>query len=602
EEKIRVKDIARDDYYAYRNGKIVYTAYEPDARWGQRDYSVIKVLDMATRQVVQLTHRSKYFQPGISQDGTVIVAVQFTPDQQQELHVLDAATGALLHRVPQPGERLIHTYPAFYDKDHIVSCVRNAQGMMTLAMVNLQTGATDKLLPWSFAIKGYPVLQGDTVYFSAGSGYQDEIFAVDIKTGNLFKLTGESLGAYQPAVNNAERLIWSSYTAKGLQLKEKQLQAEDWQPVMQISTVNTPDLYLPVALQQTGGNMLNSIPTGGYPVSAYSKLSAPFNFHSWRPYYEPPEWSFTVYGQNILNTFQSQLYYTYNENEGSHTTGFTGIYGAWFPWVTGGATYTFNREMSDNARTIRWDELNANIGLSLPLDLTKGRWYKNLTLASSFNTEQLNITGKYKDSIAGPQFNYLLFSVSWGSQTQKAVQHINPRFAQSVLLRYRTVVDDHTARQWLASALLYFPGLGVNHSFVFGAAFQARDTADQYRFSNQFPFARGYHGVDAPRMWKGSVNYHFPLVYPDWGIAQLVYFSRIRANLFFDYARAKNLRTGDIHSFRSAGTEVFFDTKWWNQQPVTLGVRYTHLLDKANAGIISPHVWEFILPVDLISR
>jgi hypothetical protein len=602
EKKIRVKDIARDDHYACSHDKLVYTAYEPDALWSGRDYSVIKVLDMTTHQVLQLTHRSKYFQPDISQDGTLIVAIQFTPDQQQELHVLDAATGALLHRVPQPAEHLIHTYPKFYDRDHVVSCVRNAQGLMTLAMVNLQTGIADNLLQWSYEVKGMPVVKGDTVYFSASSGYQDDIFAVDIKTKTLFKLTDEPLGAYQPAVDNAGRLVWSSFTAMGLQLKEKRLKAKDWLPFMQLSAINASDLYLPTALQQTGGNVLDSIPYGQYPVSTYSKLSSPFNFHSWRPYYEQPEWSFSLYGQNILNTFQSQLYYTYNENEGSHKTGFSGAYGAWFPWITGGVSYTFNRKVSDTARTIQWNELNANIGLRAPFDLTKGRWYKNLVLASSFNVEQLNITGKYKDSIAGPLFNYMQFSLNWNSQTQKAVQHINPHFAQSLLLRYRTIINGHTAHQLLASASLYFPGIGVNHSLVLGGAFQLRDTADQYRFSNSFPFARGYQGVDAPRMWKGSANYHFPLVYPDCGFAQLVYISRIRANLFYDHAWAKSLRTGNTFSFRSVGAEVFFDTKWWNQQPVTFGVRYSRLLDKDVVGTNNPNRWEFILPVDLFSR
>ena len=121
---------------------------------------------------------------------------------------------------------------------------------MTLAMVNLQTGAADNLLPWSYEVKGFPLVKGDTVYFSASSGYQDDVFAVDVKTKALFKLTDEPLGAYQPAVDNAGRLVWSSFTAMGSQLKEKQLKAEDWQPLMQMSTINAPDLYLPIALQQ----------------------------------------------------------------------------------------------------------------------------------------------------------------------------------------------------------------------------------------------------------------------------------------------------------------------------------------------------------------
>jgi hypothetical protein len=36
EQKLRVKDISLDEHYSYRNGKIVYAAYETDPRWGWR--------------------------------------------------------------------------------------------------------------------------------------------------------------------------------------------------------------------------------------------------------------------------------------------------------------------------------------------------------------------------------------------------------------------------------------------------------------------------------------------------------------------------------------------------------------------------------------
>lgn len=602
EEKIRVKDIAQDDYYMYRNGKIIYTAYEPDARWGQRDYSIIKILDVRTKQVKQVTHRSKYFTPDLSPDGKKIIATQFLPDQKPGLHILDAETGKLIQQVPVSDSTTIYTYPKFYSDEEAICCVRNGAGMMTIALVNLLTGKADNLLPLSFEVKSFPVIKGDTVYFSAAAGYQSDIYAVDIKTKLLFKLTDESLGAYQPAVNNNGKLAWSGFTADGYQLKEKQLQPADWLPLSFTTTVNAPDLYLPGALQQTGGNILENIASDSFTVSKYSKTSSPFNFHSWRPYYDQPEWSFTVYGQNILNTFQSQLYYTYNENERSHAVGFSGTFGAWFPWVTGGASYTFNRRASDDTRIIMWNELNGNIGLSVPLNFSKGRWYKNLTLASSFNVEKLDITGRYKDSIANALFNYLQFSVNWSSQTQKAVQHINPHYAQTFLLRYRTIINEYTARQLLASGSLYFPGIGVNHSLVLSGAFQSRDTADQYRFNNGFPFARGYDAVDAPRMWKWSANYHFPLAYPDAGIGQIVYFMRVRANVFFDYAQGQSLRTRNIFSFRSTGAEIYFDTKWWNQQPVTFGVRYSYLLDSNLGGANNVNRWEFIMPVDLFSR
>lgn len=601
EQKIAVKDIGLDDYYAYRNGNIVYTAYEPDTRWAQKDFSVIKILNVYTKQQKQVTHKSKYFTPDISDDGEKIVAVQYLPDQHTALHIIDANNGSVLQKISASGENEGFSFPRFYGNNHIVVCVRNNVGMMNIAMIDLRENSTDYLLPWSYEVKGFISVKQDTVYFSASDGYYDNIFAVDIKTKAASKLTSETLGAYQPTVNNKGKLVWSSFTANGYQLKEKVLQKVDWEPVMQTATVNTPNLFLPNALQQTGGNMLDSIPYNNFPVSKYSQRFSIFNFHSWRPYYEQPEWSFTVYGQNILNTFQSRLYYTYNENENSHKAGFGGTFGGLYPWITGGVSETFNRTIRDSTRIIHLNEFNANAGFSIPFNFTKGKWYKYLTLSSTFNAEQVNFTGVYKNSPSS-WFNYIESSLNWSSQVQRAIQQINPRFAQALFLRYRTAVSNYTANQFLGTASIYLPGIGINHSLVITGAFQQRDTANKYYFSNSFPFARGYNSFDYPRMWKGSANYHFPLFYPDWGFGQIVYFLRIRANVFFDYAQLQSLRTKEIYSLRSTGTEIYFDTKWWNQQPVTFGIRYSYLLDNKLAGMSNANRFEFILPVNLISR
>ena len=63
EHRLRTKDISIDDQYSYRNGKIVYSAFEPDARWGWKDFSVVKILDINTNQQRTLSHRTKYFTP-----------------------------------------------------------------------------------------------------------------------------------------------------------------------------------------------------------------------------------------------------------------------------------------------------------------------------------------------------------------------------------------------------------------------------------------------------------------------------------------------------------------------------------------------------------
>ena len=100
-------------------------------------------------------------------------------------------------------------------------------------------------------------------------------------------------------------------------------------------------------------------------------------------------------------------------------------------------------------------------------------------------------------------------------------------------------------------------------------------------------------------MWRTSANYHMPLVYPDWGLAGIVYFLRVRSNFFIDYSRLYSNSKSSSSSLSSTGVELFFDTKWWNQLPVSFGIRYSYLLDADKVGL-NKHQWELVIPTNLI--
>jgi hypothetical protein len=146
-----------------------------------------------------------------------------------------------------------------------------------------------------------------------------------------------------------------------------------------------------------------------------------------------------------------------------------------------------------------------------------------------------------------------------------------------------------------------------NHSIVLTAAFQSVDTMAT-SFANRFANSRGYEDYYFRRMWKLSGNYHFPIAYPDFGIASIVYLQRLRGNIFFDYTRifAGYFKNPPFYvtDLRSIGGELFFDTRWWNQLPVSFGVRVSHLLDNGfNTADRKGNTWvEFILPVGLIQN
>ena len=81
-------------------------------------------------------------------------------------------------------------------------------------------------------------------------------------------------------------------------------------------------------------------------------------------------------------------------------------------------------------------------------------------------------------------------------------------------------------------------------------------------------------------------------------------FQRIRATLFYDHQRSYFNDKQRYLEMRSAGAEIFADTKWWNQYPLTFGVRVSRLLDNdplAGLGKGS-YVWELVLPVAIIPR
>ena len=100
-------------------------------------------------------------------------------------------------------------------------------------------------------------------------------------------------------------------------------------------------------------------------------------------------------------------------------------------------------------------------------------------------------------------------------------------------------------------------------------------------------------------MYKLGANYNFPIAYPDWGFANLFYIQRLRGKVFFDYTSAKLNDYTELKN-RTAGAEIYFDTKVWNSFPLSFGIRFSHLLDTdmMNPGV--KNKFEFIIPIGFV--
>lgn len=585
EKRIRLRSISSEDWYSYRNGTIAYTAFNVDRRWSLVDYSDIMLLDIATGSERQLTKKGRYYTPDLSPDGRSLVAISMNDALETELHLLDLRDGTLVKKF-RSGDASYLFHPRFIDTANIIAGERHSDGTISWSRFNLVRGTVELLLSPSLAASGYPVVKDSLVYFTASFDGNDEIHLLHLQNKSVRKLTDEQTGNYYASVYG-DTLLWSAFTASGMVMKTKNLPTGTAVPLrLQPGGPAT-------ALFEIAGDTSNILatPTRSFSSRDYSKSTGLFNFHSWDPS------SAAIYSNNILNTLEAEIFYRYNEAENSHGTGFNLAYGGWYPVLRTGLEYIFNRHIQTPEREYTANSWEAQLGYEIPWNLTKGRTLRSMRFGTNGVYNRLQPTGASKNLLQKNDNVYLHHFISWGQQLQRARQHIYPKLGYALAGNYRHLVNKK-GFQANGGAAVFLPSFAVNHSVVLSAGYQRVDTGNRV-FTNRFALARGYPDYYYTRMWTAGFNYHMPLLYPDIGFASIVYLLRVRSNLYFDYSKVRS-KTGTVQdALRSTGAELFFDTKWWNQLPVSFGVRYSYLVDGQYARG-NRHVFEFIMPVGLI--
>ena len=598
EHRIKLRNITSEDWFSYRNGTIAYTAYSTSARWSLVNYSNIVLLDIQSGEEKTITSKSRYYTPDISPDGRRVLAVAFTDSLESELHLLNRE-GVIEKRIKAPAGALF-VHPKFRSDESFVVAIRQAASTMSLHSGTFNNDRMETILQPMTATIGYPSIQGNKLYFVSSQSGNDDIYELDLSgrfpAQRIRQLTFGQTGNYFPSVLN-DTLVWSQVTSNGQRLQKAALKS---MKAVDISGADLQKRGVPfrIALQDAPNVLTGS--NREFESEEYKKTSGLFNFHSWRPNYTDPEITYSLYSNNILNTFSNQLFYRYNINETSHGVGFITSYGGLFPVINAGLTYTFDRTVKTTSLAYTLDQVEARLGYNIPLNFTSGKTYKLLNFGSNYVYNQLKPTGAYRNVLRGRTANYLHHFLSYTQQLPTAVQHIFPKFAYTVNGQYRHLLGE-LGYQALAGASLYLPSIR-NHSIVLAANIQKTDTAN-ITFSNRFANSRGYNDFYFPRMWRLSGNYHMPLLYPDTGIPGIMYFLRVRTNFFYDFTRVYDRRENFANQ-RSVGGELFFDTKLFNALPATIGFRVSHLLDNdfSRTRPKGSNVFEVIVPLDIIPQ
>ena len=177
----------------------------------------------------------------------------------------------------------------------------------------------------------------------------DDIYALDMSSGELRKATDARFGAFEPSVDmDHRRMAWSDYTNKGYNIAVKEIDPSHFETFDPLAPIKEQPFFS--YHDQAARKQAAFIPPRTdsiFESKDYSRAGHLFHFHSWSPFWfdytdpniDNPTVSpgITLLSQNILSTAVTSLGYEYRNGQSFLHTNF--IYKGWFPVLDFSMTY-----------------------------------------------------------------------------------------------------------------------------------------------------------------------------------------------------------------------------------------------------------------------
>ncbi|UII32010.1 hypothetical protein LVD17_27370 [Fulvivirga ulvae] len=585
--------------------KVVWNEIHFDPRWRVRTYSVIKSYDFETNRVKIITDKSRYGGAAISPDASRIATVLTTEDQNTYLVILDYDTGKEIKRFDNSENQFYSMARWSADGKQIVTLKTTEEGRSVVTF-DVDSGLEHTLIQESHENIGHPVLYKNMLFFNSPVSGIDNIYMLDMETGKRYQVTVSKYGAYNPEISNdGDFIYYNEHTVNGLDVVKIPLNKSDWKAFSEIKD-QPVKYYQPLVEQEGHEDILSNVPDTEYPERKYSRIGHLINIHSWGPYASTDLNSarFGVFSQDVLSTTAISLGYQYDEVEetgfGYVNVSYQGLYPIIDIQVSKGSRSTVeavtNENNEDEDVTFNWDETSVDVGLRLPLLLTKSKYHRELSIENEVGitkVENFNQNFRFLDQQGNGNLYTNEATVSFYNLLKQSSRDINSRWGQSFSASHTSSPfgGAYDAGQLALRGTLYFPGIFKHHSFYVRGAYQHKswklDTLsnDTYLLSNQIPLPRGYSHSTWEDFFSASVNYTLPLWCPDIALGPVLNLKRIRANLFYDYGyseidlvnQAQRVRLQRDDTYQSIGVDMLFDTNFLRfPADVAIGFRFSY--------------------------
>jgi hypothetical protein len=536
-----------------------------DPRWSFRDYRVIKSYNYYTGKIQQLTNRSRYYAPSVSDNGKLIVTVEVTIDNKYFLVILDPKDGHIIKKISTP-DNLLFVHPRWSaDNKSIVSVVFGKQGN-NLALINAETSRVETLLPYtSLEIKRPSFLNQFIIYQASYNGI-DNIYSLDTVTHDIAKITTSRFGASDPiGTKDQSAIIYSNYTDNGFQLVKETIDKNNWIKVI-VPAISAFPLAEKLTLQENFIFNSDSVPTVNYKTNKYIKALNLFNFHSWAPVgvdiqniTAAP--GFTFLSQNLLSTNVTTLGYLYDRNQRTGKYFLSMTNESLYPAIDLSIDYGDRRDIkiTSTSDTIpaKWKELNIYAGIRVPLKWTHNVWLRSFQPGIGVNYKNPNINRSEQFGPEHTQDVALNFSLEAENLMKASLRDIYPRWGQKLQVNFSNTPFTGVLNSFFAAQLtLNFPGIGRHHNLHLYNAYQTK-TENLYSFANKIYFPRGTENIFSDKIFSFSALYSMPLFLPDCQLSHFLYIKRVKSALFYDFAKSYDKLSPRIYS--SVGLDLTMD-------------------------------------------
>lgn len=561
--------------------------------------------DLASGEVVRLTHGLRAREPDVSPDGQqVAFVVQTAGTSHLEVAELRDVTGTRRRLLTNAPFDQVYTPRWSPDGRRLAVSVWQAGGLRDVVLIDAQSGAQIRLMR-DRALDTGPAWSpdGTTLYFSSDRSGIANLYAFDLGSGVTRQITNVLGGAFQPDVSaDGRNVVYVGYTSRGFDIYRLALDParyrddpgyHDTRP-----SPSAPQLDAPLA--STSYNALTTLAPRNYQLEA---IPDPFGY----------QLVLRTQGDDVagFHAYEAVLGFSLSKREPVVDIGYS--YGR---WALRPSLRLFRRlgprsDLVVGELPQRWTE--SVVGATLAASYTFPGLFSSETLSFNYTLAHVSPTSPFRvgldpnDGVLRvPDLGFApSVGVAWGfSNVERNIYNVSASRGHSVQLslgltdrwlgaRYRNVV-----MRWTARKLVPAPW-NDRHVFAFRYAGgqSAGDPGRRAAFSvGGFPSpppldsiievistsTLPHLGGDALRGYLTSdrvgrqfhliqAEYRFPLWWVQQGIDTLPFFARrLYAGVFVDCGDAFSTQL-DLSSFRfGTGAELFLDATLAYALPLTV--------------------------------